>query len=243
MYYCCLLIDNFYSYSVDTIKSDKKIASAVTNDKFIIDLYTLVKFKCFYHDSSYERSFVTTQQYTFVPSFIHSYFFFCYFHMFFQSLHLLRSLTFSFFSATFHPVYVRTGSQPPFDTPKLFSRHFSDIFVLSSSLCIRRYLSSSQPLTRCPSIDAPSPFVFVFSRLSSDLSFTASNPICYQPSLISAPLSNVNPAARSFGMSIDLSRHRLHGIVQNLSLLRALLSFFEENSCRDTLFVDIPTEF
>lgn len=124
-------------------------------------------------------------------------------HSFFSFVQNLHSPSFSLslWSAFSRPIFVtlstfETHSSPPSFHPS----HFLPSFVhLSSAICLPLTLQTLDAV-HPPSSPFPSPFV---SHPLLELYSRHPNPICYQPSLISLPLNNVNP--RNFGISIDLS--------------------------------------
>ena len=136
-----------------------------------------------------KNGFTTFFLYTFLHSFL---LLFCpeFTFPFLLSFSLVRFLA----SDLRNPFNLRNTLLFPFFSPLTFSS------LLCASLL--RYLSSSHPLDAVhpPSSPFPSPFV---SHPLLELYSRHPNPICYQPSLISLPLNNVNP--RNFGISIDLS--------------------------------------
>lgn len=99
--------------------------------------------------------------------------------------------------------------------PPLLSSRLSGVRI---SVAIRLPLSfffdarPAVPFSLPPRHSAPTP-AFPTREPVSHLIWTSPppNPICYRPSLISIPLSNVNSAACNSGTTIDLSRRRSRG--------------------------------
>lgn len=141
----------------------------------------------------------------FLSTFLHSflllllllYFLFCPEFTFHPSLLFL--LLFFFSLCTFLVRFFASDLRNPFklrNTLPFSSLTFSS---LRSPLCILRYLSSSHTPFYALAVHPPScPFP---SLRPSSLAWTllpATNPICYQPSLISLPLNQCQSIARNF---------------------------------------------
>lgn len=139
------------------------------------------------------------------PLFSTRFFFFFFFSIFsfVQSLHSTPPF-YSFFSfffslCTFLVRFFASDLRNPFKLRNTLPFSPLTFSSLRSPLCILRYLSSSHTPFYALAVHPPScPFP---SLRPSSLAWTllpATNPICYQPSLISLPLNQCQSIARNF---------------------------------------------